>query len=137
MEAPVRRSALVAAARADFNRWPLDARDVAGQRLHARDLRQFRVHIRGAHGEGRGRRDQIADLAQERLIGGRVVRLAAPGSSAVKTLIENRGAGTGRGEPLHLLGSHGQANCLIIIPADATNVAPGQVVDVMFLSNRF
>ncbi|WP_312096916.1 molybdotransferase-like divisome protein Glp [Corynebacterium dentalis] len=51
-------------------------------------------------------------------------------------LVDPLGAGTGRGEPLHLLGSHGQANCLIIIPADATHVAPGQVVDVMFLSNR-
>ncbi|RAV31732.1 molybdotransferase-like divisome protein Glp [Corynebacterium heidelbergense] len=41
-----------------------------------------------------------------------------------------------RGEPTHLLGSHGQANCLIIVPTDETHVEPGHVVDVMFLTNR-
>lgn len=41
-----------------------------------------------------------------------------------------------RGEPTHLLGSHGQANCLIVIPPDVTHVEPGHVVDVMFLNNR-
>ena len=40
------------------------------------------------------------------------------------------------GEPTHLLGSHGQANCLIVIPADWDHVAPGQEVDVMFLNNK-
>ncbi|MBF4553099.1 molybdotransferase-like divisome protein Glp [Corynebacterium suicordis] len=51
-------------------------------------------------------------------------------------LVDPLGASAGSGEPLHLLGSHGQANCLIIIPADVVHVAPGQVVDVMFLSHR-
>lgn len=51
-------------------------------------------------------------------------------------LVDPLGAAAGSGEPTHLLGSHGQANCLIIIPSDATHVAPGQVVDVMFLTNR-
>lgn len=51
-------------------------------------------------------------------------------------LVDPLGAASGGGEPMHLLGSHGLSNCLIIVPADATHVAPGQVVDVMFLSNR-
>lgn len=51
-------------------------------------------------------------------------------------LVDPLGASVGGGEPMHLLGSHGQANSLIIIPADTTHVAPGQVVDAMFLSNR-
>lgn len=51
-------------------------------------------------------------------------------------LVDPLGAATDAGEPLHLLGSHGQANCLIIIPAETTHVAPGHVVDVMFLANR-
>ncbi|KAB1504099.1 molybdopterin molybdotransferase MoeA [Corynebacterium sp. 320] len=40
------------------------------------------------------------------------------------------------GEPTHLLGSHGQANCLIVVPSDAGPIPPGHVVDVMFLSNQ-
>ena len=40
------------------------------------------------------------------------------------------------GEPTHLLGSHGQANCLIVIPSDVDVVHPGHFVDVMFLSNQ-
>lgn len=40
------------------------------------------------------------------------------------------------GEPTHLLGSHGQANCLIVIPSDSGVVHPGQFVDVMFLTNQ-
>lgn len=51
-------------------------------------------------------------------------------------LVDPLGAASGGGEPMHLLGSHGQSNCLIIIPAETSHVAPGQVVDVMFLSNR-
>lgn len=50
-------------------------------------------------------------------------------------LVDPLGAASG-GEPMHLLGSHGQSNCLIIVPAESTHIAPGQVVDVMFLSNR-
>lgn len=50
-------------------------------------------------------------------------------------LVDPLGAANG-GEPTHLLGSHGQANCLIVIPADQEYVSPGQEVDVMFLSNR-
>ncbi|MCZ9304193.1 molybdopterin molybdotransferase MoeA [Corynebacterium sp. c9Ua_112] len=50
-------------------------------------------------------------------------------------LVDPLGAANG-GEPTHLLGSHGQANCLIVVPADVTDVAPGQVVDVLFLSNK-
>jgi molybdopterin molybdotransferase len=40
------------------------------------------------------------------------------------------------GEPTHLLGSHGQSNCLISVPREQTRIEPGEVVDVMFLSNR-
>ena len=40
------------------------------------------------------------------------------------------------GEPTHLLGSHGRANCLIVVPVDVDHLAPGAVVDVMFLTNR-
>ena len=40
------------------------------------------------------------------------------------------------GEPTHLLGSHGQSNCLIMVPEDHTHLEPGEVVDVMFLTNR-
>lgn len=50
-------------------------------------------------------------------------------------LVDPLGAGGG-GEPTHLLGSHGQANCLVVLPGDRSYVEPGEVVDVMFLSNR-
>lgn len=50
-------------------------------------------------------------------------------------LVDPLGA-VGGGEPTHLLGSHGQANCLVVLPGDRTLVEPGEVVDVMFLSNR-
>ncbi|HAJ51275.1 MAG TPA: molybdopterin molybdenumtransferase, partial [Corynebacterium variabile] len=42
----------------------------------------------------------------------------------------------GGGEPGHLLVSHGQANCLVVLPGDRTRVEPGEIVDVMFLTNR-
>ena len=51
-------------------------------------------------------------------------------------LVDPLGAASRGGEPMHLLGSHGLSNCMIIVPADVTHVAPGQVVDVMFLSIR-
>lgn len=38
--------------------------------------------------------------------------------------------------PQHLLGSLAEANCLIHVPEDVTEVRPGDVVDVLFLSNR-
>ncbi|WOH94903.1 gephyrin-like molybdotransferase Glp [Corynebacterium urealyticum] len=50
-------------------------------------------------------------------------------------LVDPLGA-VGGGEPTHLLGSYGQANCLITVPAEETHVAPGQFVDVLFLTNR-
>lgn len=50
-------------------------------------------------------------------------------------LVDPLGAGGG-GEPTHLLGSHGQANCLVVLPADRSDVEPGEIVDVMFLPNR-
>lgn len=50
-------------------------------------------------------------------------------------LVDPLGASHG-GEPLHLLGSHGLANCLIVVPADSGPIRPGQQVDVMFLSNQ-
>lgn len=40
------------------------------------------------------------------------------------------------GEPTHLLGSHGQSNCLISVPRERTMIEPGEVVDVLFMSNR-
>src|SRR5699024_10391641 len=40
-------------------------------------------------------------------------------------LVDPLGA-VGGGEPTHLLGSYGQANCLITVPAEETHVAPGQ-----------
>ncbi|KGM19062.1 gephyrin-like molybdotransferase Glp [Corynebacterium auriscanis] len=50
-------------------------------------------------------------------------------------LVDPLGAADG-GEPTHLLGSHGRANCLIVVPVDVAHIAPGSVVDVMFLTNR-
>ncbi|MGO1948627.1 MAG: molybdotransferase-like divisome protein Glp [Mycobacteriaceae bacterium] len=50
-------------------------------------------------------------------------------------LVDPLGAASG-GEPTHLLGSHGQANCLIVVPGDKTHIGPGEVVDAMFLTNR-
>lgn len=50
-------------------------------------------------------------------------------------LVDPLGAADG-GEPTHLLGSHGRANCLIVVPMDVDHLAPGSVVDVMFLTNR-
>lgn len=50
-------------------------------------------------------------------------------------LVDPLGA-VGGGEPTHLLGSHGQANCLVVLPGDRTRIEPGEVVDVMFLTNR-
>ena len=50
-------------------------------------------------------------------------------------LVDPLGA-VGGGEPTHLLGSHGQANCLVTIPPDVTEVLPGQFVDVLFLNNK-
>ncbi|WP_297003879.1 gephyrin-like molybdotransferase Glp [uncultured Corynebacterium sp.] len=50
-------------------------------------------------------------------------------------LVDPLGA-VGGGEPVHLLASHGQANCLVVLPGDRTRVEPGEVVDVMFLANR-
>ena len=50
-------------------------------------------------------------------------------------LVDPLGA-SDRGEPTHLLGSHGLANCLILVSMEDTHIAPGQVVDVMFLNNR-
>jgi molybdopterin molybdotransferase len=50
-------------------------------------------------------------------------------------LVDPLGA-VGGGEPGHLLGSHGQANCLVVLPGDRTRVEPGEIVDVMFLTNQ-
>jgi molybdopterin molybdotransferase len=50
-------------------------------------------------------------------------------------LVDPLGAVAG-GEPTHLLGSHGQSNGLIVVPGDRTRIEPGEVVDVMFLTNR-
>lgn len=49
-------------------------------------------------------------------------------------LVDPLGASSG-GEPTHLLGSHGQANCLVMVDPDVTHIPPGHVVDVMFLGN--
>lgn len=48
-------------------------------------------------------------------------------------LVNPLGGGTGAG---HLLGSHAEANCLIHVPEDVVDIAPGDVVDVLFLANR-
>lgn len=50
-------------------------------------------------------------------------------------LVDPLGA-RGGGEPTHLLGSHGQSNCLVVLPGDRSSVEPGEVVDVMFLTNH-
>lgn len=44
--------------------------------------------------------------------------------------------GASAGAPQHLLGSFAEANCLIHVPEDVVGIAPGDVVDVLFLSNR-
>ena len=44
--------------------------------------------------------------------------------------------GATAGAPVHLLGSHSEANCLIHIPEDRVDIAPGEIVDVLFLANR-
>lgn len=50
-------------------------------------------------------------------------------------LVDPLGAGAGV-EPTHLLGSHGRANCLIMVPPEDTVVEPGSIVDVLFLTNK-
>ena len=47
-------------------------------------------------------------------------------------LVEGLGGATGA--PAHLLAGLAQANAMIRVPADAAEIRPGDVVDVIFLS---
>lgn len=49
-------------------------------------------------------------------------------------LVQPLGAATGA--PSHLLAGLAEANCLVVIPDDITDIRPGDVVEVLFLSQR-
>ena len=49
-------------------------------------------------------------------------------------LVQPLGAATGA--PSHLLAGLAEANCLVMIPDDITDIRPGDVVEVLFLSQR-
>ncbi|RRO95250.1 gephyrin-like molybdotransferase Glp [Corynebacterium bovis] len=104
----------------------------------------FEVMVRPLVQVIRGRRQAARRVVQARTVAGLE---SAPGRRGFirgqlmrdretrEFLVDPLGAGGG-GEPTHLLGSHGQSNCLIVVPAEETHIAPGQVVDVMFMTNR-
>mgnify|MGYP002758683511 FL=1 len=49
-------------------------------------------------------------------------------------LVEGMGGATGA--PAHLLAGLSEANALIRIPEDATDIRPGDVVDVLYLAQK-
>lgn len=107
-------------------------------------LVSFEVLVRPLIQILRGRRETTRRTVQARTI---AAIESAPGRTGYLRgqLMRDRGTreflvdplgAVGGGEPAHLLGSHGQANCLVVLPGDRTRVEPGEVVDVMFLTNR-
>ena len=46
------------------------------------------------------------------------------------------GLGGASGAPAHLLAGLSEANAMIRIPEEATEIRPGDVVDVLFLTQR-
>lgn len=107
-------------------------------------LVSFEVLVRPLIQILRGRRETTRRTVQARTI---AAIESAPGRTGYLRgqLMRDRGTreflvdplgAVGGGEPGHLLGSHGQANCLVVLPGDRTRVEPGEIVDVMFLMNR-
>lgn len=46
------------------------------------------------------------------------------------------GLGGAAGAPAHLLAGLSHANAIIRVPEDATDIRPGDVVDVLFITQR-
>ncbi|SDL60307.1 molybdopterin molybdotransferase [Corynebacterium mycetoides] len=64
------------------------------------------------------------------LVRGRLMRDADTGDYLVQ------GLGGAEGAPAHLLAGFAEANALVIVPVDVTEVRPGDLVDVEFLQQR-